>query len=67
MSEEEKSMEGQRVLIVDDLEPNRLILEEIIKNMNCVPVLAESGQQALELVTSTSSPDRYFHAGDGWL
>ncbi len=50
MSEEEKSMEGQRVLIVDDLEPNRLILEEIIKNMNCVPVLAESGQQALELV-----------------
>lgn len=42
--------ERRRVLIVDDLEPNRLVLEEIIKNMNCVPILAESGTQALELV-----------------
>lgn len=50
MSEEEKTARGRKVLIVDDLEPNRLVLEEIIKNMNCVPVLAESGKQALELV-----------------
>lgn len=41
---------GETVLIVDDVESNRLILEEIIRDMNCVPVLAESGEQALEQV-----------------
>ncbi len=40
---------GQTILIVDDVEPNRLILGEIIKDMGCNPVLAESGEQALEL------------------
>lgn len=38
------------VLIVDDVETNRLILEEIIQNMGCNPVLAENGEQALEMV-----------------
>lgn len=36
------------VLIVDDVEMNRVILEEIIKDMGCRPVLAENGVQALE-------------------
>lgn len=40
---------GETILIVDDVEPNRLILGEIIKDMGCQPVLAESGEQALEL------------------
>lgn len=39
-----------RVLIVDDLEVNRLLLEEIIREMGCIPVLAESGEAALEAV-----------------
>ena len=39
-----------KLLIVDDVETNRMILEEIIKNMGCDPVLAENGEQALELV-----------------
>ena len=43
-------MDGGTVLIVDDVESNRIILGEIIKNMNCVPLLAENGKQALELV-----------------
>ncbi len=38
------------VLIVDDVETNRLVLEEIIKSMDCRPVLAESGEQALEII-----------------
>lgn len=38
-----------KILIVDDVEINRLILEEIIENMGCSPVLAEDGNQALEL------------------
>ncbi len=40
---------GETVLIVDDIETNRLILEEIIKDMGCAPILAESGEEALEL------------------
>ena len=39
-----------KVLIVDDLEVNRLVLEDIIREMGCCPVLAESGEAALEIV-----------------
>lgn len=38
------------ILIVDDVEANRLILEDIIGGMGCEPVLAESGKQALALI-----------------
>lgn len=41
---------GETVLIVDDVEINRMILEEIIQDMSCTPVLAESGEQALEIM-----------------
>lgn len=43
-------MDGGTVLIVDDVESNRIILGEIIKSMDCIPLLAENGKQALELV-----------------
>lgn len=39
-----------KILIVDDMEMNRIILEEIIASMGVQPILAESGEQALELV-----------------
>lgn len=39
-----------KVLIVDDVETNRLILEEIIEGMGCRPILAESGKEAVEMV-----------------
>lgn len=39
-----------KILIVDDVETNRIILEEIIKDMGDIPILAESGDQALEMV-----------------
>lgn len=39
-----------KVLIVDDLEVNRLVLEEIIREMGWKPVLAESGEAAMEAV-----------------
>ena len=38
----------ETIFIVDDVETNRLILEEIIKNMGCQPLLLENGEQALE-------------------
>lgn len=50
MSGKDKVENARKILIVDDLEPNRLILEEIIKNMDCYPILAESASQALELM-----------------
>lgn len=46
---DEKDTAGAKVLIVDDVEINRIVLEEIIKSMGCEPVLAENGQQALEM------------------
>lgn len=50
MDGQEKNAVGKaKVLIVDDLEPNRLILEDIIQNIDCCPILAESGERALEL------------------
>ncbi len=47
----EDRYEGKdKVLIVDDIETNRLILEDIIINMGCFPILADSGETALELM-----------------
>lgn len=39
-----------RILIVDDWETNRNILEVIIRDMGASPVLAESGEEALEKI-----------------
>lgn len=47
---EKQGRNMEKVLIVDDLEVNRLVLEEIIRDMGCSPVLAESGEAALEAV-----------------
>lgn len=46
----EKDTGKAKILIVDDVETNRIILEEIIKDMGCYPVLAEDGKQALEMI-----------------
>ncbi|MCH5256408.1 MAG: response regulator [Lachnospiraceae bacterium] len=42
-------LHNEKILIVDDVEANRLVLEEIIKGMGCLPLLAENGQEALAL------------------
>ena len=47
---EDKDISRKKILIVDDVEMNRVVLEEIIKNMGCYPVSAENGEQALEIV-----------------
>ena len=44
-----------KILIVDDVETNRAILEEIIKNMGSYAVLAENGKQALEMIQKEQS------------
>lgn len=48
---DEKDTAAAKILIVDDVEINRLVLEEIIRTMGCEPVLAESGQEALKLAS----------------
>lgn len=45
-----ETIAGKRILIADDVEANRLVLEAIISDMGCEPFLAENGQQALEMV-----------------
>lgn len=50
MRDHEKSMGKAVVLIVDDVEINRAILDGIVSSMGCRTVLAENGTQALERV-----------------
>lgn len=50
LEREEKEGERSKVLIVDDVESNRMILEKIILHMGCDPILAENGEWALEMV-----------------
>lgn len=45
-----ETVAGKRILIADDVEANRLVLEAIISEMGCEPFLAENGQQVLEMV-----------------
>lgn len=53
MSNADKEITAKRVLIVDDVESNRMILEEIIRSMGCEPMSAENGKQALELLNES--------------
>lgn len=50
MDKVQKAASRKEVLIVDDVEVNRIILEEIIKDMGYSPILAESGENALEML-----------------
>ncbi len=46
----EDRLKGDEILIVDDVEINRLVLEEIIKDMGYNAVSVESGEKAWELI-----------------
>ncbi|MCM1174673.1 MAG: response regulator [Blautia sp.] len=54
MGYDAKRLDGERILIVDDVETNRLILEEIISDLGCSPVLAENGEEALKIAKEYS-------------
>ncbi len=47
---ENANVPPKRILIVDDAEGQRFILRNIIVDMGCQPVLAESGVQALKIL-----------------
>lgn len=45
-----KVTNAANILIIDDVETNRVILEKIILKMGCCPVMAGSAIQALEII-----------------
>ncbi|HEX2532212.1 MAG TPA: two-component regulator propeller domain-containing protein, partial [Chitinophagaceae bacterium] len=45
-------LEGKRILVVDDNATNRLILRKQLEQWKFVPILAESGSEAIELLKS---------------
>jgi len=50
-----RSLEGCRVLIVDDNETNQLILSETVKNWGMRPTLANNGSAALRMIKQANS------------
>ncbi len=50
MAYDDKDTGGNQILIVDDVEANRVILETIISDMGCSPILAQNGEEALEII-----------------
>ncbi len=50
MDSDTKAINGAKILIIDDVETNRVILEKIILKMGCCPVMAGSAIQALEII-----------------
>lgn len=50
----ESSLAGQRILVVDDIATNRLVLFSILKSMEVEAVLVESGAEAIEICRSES-------------
>ena len=53
------SLGGSPVLIVDDNQTNRLILEEMVTNWGMVPVQAASVQEAQELLEAATAERRF--------
>jgi PAS domain S-box-containing protein len=54
-------LEGARVLVVDDNDTNRRILEELLTNWTMVPQLADSAPAALKMLQQAESGGRPFH------
>jgi signal transduction histidine kinase len=44
------SLAGRRVLVVEDVEVNRLIAREVLRRMGCHVEIAEDGERAVEMV-----------------
>ena len=56
MANDEIKIGRQNILIVDDMLPNRKILERIISGMGHTPILASSGKEALTLLEEGAKP-----------
>jgi len=47
----------KRVLLVEDKKISRFILSEYLKHWGCEPILSVNGQEALSILTGSSSPE----------
>ncbi len=52
------AVQGRRILVVDDIEVNRIILEKILGTRGAICDMAENGKQALDIFEA-SSPGTY--------
>ncbi|RYY27761.1 MAG: response regulator [Sphingobacteriaceae bacterium] len=48
---------GKKIMVVDDNDTNRIILQIQLEHWNLVPVTAASGEEALKLLATESLPD----------
>ncbi|MEN6520399.1 MAG: response regulator [Armatimonadota bacterium] len=54
------ALDGLSVLVVDDNETNRRILQEMLANWRMCPTVADSGSKALEIMNAASDDGRPF-------
>ena len=54
---------GRRLLVVDDNATNRRLLEILLQQWHCVPLLADSGKAALALLSDEAAAGRTVDAG----
>ena len=54
---ENAALNNKKILVVDDEEPIRELLEDILHDMGCVVTLADNGQQALDIFALTNDFD----------
>jgi two-component system sensor histidine kinase/response regulator len=58
--ESSTSLEGRRVLVVDDNATNRLILDEMLRNWMTIPTVVASAQQAVEAIEEVQRQGQKF-------
>ncbi|MBU1663819.1 MAG: response regulator, partial [Gammaproteobacteria bacterium] len=56
------SLAGQRILVVDDNASSRLALDKMLREFNCLPLLASGGMEALALLRAELSENRPVNA-----
>jgi len=56
------NLNGRRLLVVDDNATNRRLLEVLLQHWDCVPLLAESGAEALAMLQAETNAGRRIDA-----
>jgi signal transduction histidine kinase/CheY-like chemotaxis protein/HPt (histidine-containing phosphotransfer) domain-containing protein len=57
------SLDGRRVLVVDDNKTNRRLLELLLQQWNCIPLLADGGEAGLKLLAEEAAAGRKVDVG----
>jgi len=57
-----RRLEGKRILVADDSQTNRRLMEILLRSWSCEPLLAESGEQAIALLRAEVEAQRQVDA-----